>query len=212
MSQTNSQTAGQVISQTGGKPVAPAADPPSPRTRGQLLAEGLVSCKPLFVRYLAGFDDTNHTAQAPGLPNHVAWSLGHCALTMHRTAEKLIPGEIDPAKRPLPASDFLTADGRGGTRERFDTESIGFGSKPAADPGLYPTFQRCREIYESACDRFAGVLRSVPDEALDSTTPWGPTKAPISLWALGQRMVFHNGMHCGQVADLRRALGFKTIL
>src|SRR5256885_8582910 len=42
---------------------------------------------------------SNHTAQPPGLPNHLAWSLGHLALAMHRAAER-----IDGA--PVPGGDF----------------------------------------------------------------------------------------------------------
>jgi hypothetical protein len=31
------------------------------------------------------------------------------------------------------------------------------------------------------------------------------------MYTLASRMVFHNGTHCGQVADLRRALGIGSI-
>ncbi len=37
-------------------------------------------------------------------------------------------------------------------------------------------------------------------------------KAEIPLSLMIPRMVFRNGMHTGQIADLRRALGFGSIL
>jgi hypothetical protein len=33
----------------------------------------------------------------------------------------------------------------------------------------------------------------------------------MPVWALVSRMTFHNGFHTGQLADLRRALGFRSI-
>jgi hypothetical protein len=38
---------------------------------------------------------------------------------------------------------------------------------------------------------------------------WGSGQTSVA--SLLTRMVFHNGMHCGQIADLRRALEMKSI-
>ncbi len=43
------------------------------------LADAISSTEELLTRYLAGFDDHNAVAQAPSLPNHAAWILGHLA-------------------------------------------------------------------------------------------------------------------------------------
>src|SRR5215468_3795807 len=94
-----------------------------------LLAESVLASKTLTARYFAGFDDTTLTRQPPGLPNHLAWSLGHLAATMHRVAEKL-------DGRPFPESDFFKGDGArpaGPGTGRFDTESVAFASKPTGD-------------------------------------------------------------------------------
>ncbi len=162
--------------------------------RGEALARGVESCKNLLGRYLAGFTDETRTAQPPGLPNHVAWSLGHLALTMHRIREKF--GEAPPG-----APDF----GAGG----FDPESVAFGSVPRADSSSYPPLSRCIEVYDRACDQLATAVRDASDESLDRKIPWGPVE--ITLEAAVSRMVFHNGMHTGQIADTRRALGMKSI-
>lgn len=169
--------------------------------RQDLLAESVLMSKPLVLRFLAGFDDTNATRQAPSLPNHAVWCLGHLALTMHRVAEKLGGG-------PLPADAFVTG-GKGDAR-RFATESVSFNSEPTDAPASYPTLARSVEIFEKACDHLAATTRAATDAALDAPSPWGAATVPV--WTLVLRMAFHNGVHTGQLTDLRRGLGFKRVL
>lgn len=180
---------------------------PSPRQ--QLLAEAVAGCPMLVGRYLAGFDDSNHTRQAPNLPNHVAWSLGHLALTMHRTVVRLSDPGATPQTSPLPETEFIVGAAAGDAR-RFGTETVAFGSRPLPDPKLYPPMARCVEIFNGSCERLASAVREAPDSALDQPTKWGGGEIPVSM--LVSRMVYHNGFHTGQIADLRRALGFKSVL
>ena len=165
------------------------------------IADFIDATKAGVARYLAGFDDSNHTRQAPHLPNHLAWCLGHCALTMHRAIEKFGAG-------PIPETDFIIGAQRG-DRERFGTESVAFGSTPTSDAGAYPSFARCVAIFNAASDRLARTSREASDGKLRETTAWGPGQVPLYLLAM--RMCTHNGTHTGQIADLRRALGFKSI-
>jgi hypothetical protein len=171
------------------------------------LADSVLACKHLLGRYLAGFGDQNHTRQAPTLPNHVAWTLGHLAMTMHRVAEKL-------DGRPMPTEDLApggAAPSDPATRfpPRFGAEQVAFGSRPVDAPE-YPSFGRCVQIYESACERLAGAVREASDRQLAAAVQWGAGESALLL--LVARMIFHNGMHTGQIADLRRALGMGTIL
>jgi len=171
-------------------------------TRQETLAESVLQSRGLLMRYLAGFDDSNHTRSAPGLPNHVAWILGHCALTMHRAAEKLEDGaQIDDA--------FIRGSDTGDDR-RFGTESVSTGSNPNAGGARFPGLARCIEIFSASADRLAGTLRGIPDAKLDEAVPFfGGALMP--RWSVAPRIVFHNGTHCGQIADLRRVLGLKPI-
>lgn len=171
-------------------------------TRAQLLGSSLRESGTLLLRYAKGFDDNNRTAQAPSLPNHYAWTLGHLALYLHRTAERL-------DAQPLPPADFVKADGRGGDAQRFDTESIAMNSTPQPDASLYPTAARCLQIFNTAVDRCAGAFERATDAQLDAPAKWGSTEIPTYLVAI--RMIFHNGTHTGQLADLRRALGMGSI-
>ena len=168
--------------------------------RGEILARAIGESWSYFVRYLNGFDDSNYTRQPPGLPNHVAWSPGHCALTMHRAAER-----IDG--RPPPLIHFL--DATRGDAHHFGSESVSFHSRPTGDPALYPSLSACVAVYDAACTRFAAAVGAASESTLDERVKWGSTE--VSIESLVLRMVFHNGTHCGQIIDLRRALGFGSI-
>lgn len=196
-------------------------------TRRDTIAEAILASRVLFHRYLVGFDDSNHTRQGPDIPNHVAWCLGHCALTLHRGVERI-------NHEALPESDFYSppADLVGKAAQppqparaskvgapgiaasvaaptRYDTETVAFQSLPSDNAALYPRFGRCVDIFDGACHRYAQVVRSLPEEKLDGMIQWGQIQIPI--WASGLRMAFHNGQHCGQISDLRRAMGMKSI-
>ena len=187
-------------------------------TRRDTIAEAVLASRALFHRYLTGFDDTNHTRQGENTPNHVAWCLGHCALTLHRGIERINhapPPESDffstPAelagRTPQPARTART--GTSVAPARYNTDTVAFQSVPTDNPALYPRFARCVEIFDASCERYAAIVRGTPDEGLDAMIQWGQIQIPV--WASGLRMAFHNGTHCGQVSDLRRALGMKSI-
>ena len=179
---------------------------PAPRTRGHALAGTLAAGMPLFERFLVGFDDTNLTRQAPNLPNHAAWTMGHLALTTHRCADKLA-GHSDP--QPLPDADFR-APGSPPDPQRFDPESVAFASTPTPDPARYPCWEACRRAYEAGHHRLIAALRAAPDADLDRPVPWGSTT--ITGDELATRMLFHLGTHTGQIVDLRRALAMPRVV
>jgi hypothetical protein len=154
------------------------------------------------MRYAKGFDDSNHVKQVENVPNHFAWTLGHLALVLNRVAER-----IDG--KPIPETDFVKADGFGGGAGKFDTESVSMNSSPKPDATLYPSAARCVEIFSASVDRCAAAFENASDVQLDALTKWGQTEVP--LWTTGLRMVFHNGNHAGQLADLRRGLKMGSI-
>lgn len=176
--------------------------------RREIIAQGVEGCKLWTGRYLIGFDDANCTRQPTNLPNHVAWSLGHCAHTMHRVA-----GMFDG--HGIPEGDFAAgAPDEGGPSHRRPTrfwiETIAFNSTPTDDAKVYPGMARSAEVYNAACDRLAGAIRAAADEKLDETVQWGI--GPITLGVLCLRMIFHNGDHTGQILDTRRALNMPRVI
>ena len=174
-------------------------------TRAETLAAMIETSTPLVLRFFAGFDETNRTTQAPGLPNHFAWTLGHCALTMHRITERLDGGS-------LPESDFAVGavQDEDYPATRFGTEGVAFGSMPMPEPGAYPSVVRCIEIFEIACDRFVAAVRHAPEERFNATEKWG--NGTSSMTDLIVRVNLHNAMHTGQLIDLRRALGLGRVI
>jgi hypothetical protein len=169
--------------------------------RPQTLAAMIRVSHTLLGRYLAGFDSSNCLTQAPNLPNHVTWTLGHLALTMYRVAAKL-------DQRDLPQSVFV--EGTVGDSLRYGTESVAYGSRPKTDPRVYPSFERCMQIFDDSIERVAMAFECADDSSLDQQVAWG--KIMVPAWSLAARIAFHNGTHCGQIADLRRALGMKSAL
>ncbi|MCB9845516.1 MAG: DinB family protein [Phycisphaeraceae bacterium] len=176
--------------------------------RQEVLAAFVRASPPLLERFLAGFDDSTRTRQAPGLPNHVAWTLGHLALTLHRAAERFDSGLLPEADfRDTRTQPPLTTAQAGVT---FDTESVSFASTPAPDPSRYPTLARAREILQAATERFAGALESASDQALAGPHPWGATQ--LTAEELICRLIAHQGTHTGQIIDLRRSLGMPRVI
>jgi len=171
--------------------------------RAAALADAMRATKPFVTRFLTGFDDSNRTKQMPTLPNHAAWCMGHLALTMNRFAERF-------DGKPLPDSDYLTGDGTAGNAERFDTESVCIGSRPVDNPAIYPTLARSQKVFEDAVDRIGAALESMSQAQLDEEQPWG--KGTFKVSDLAARIIFHNGTHAGQLADLRRAMGMPGVI
>jgi len=180
----------------------PATSSPAARA----LAHTVRSSAPMLKRFLAGFDNSNRTRQAPGLPNHAAWVLGHCALTMGRLAER--------AGGPsIPSDFFITGkggDGRRGTSSRFDADAVAFGSKPTDEPDLWPTLDTCIECFEEAVETLADTIAGAADEDLADPIAWGDSEFPLRDLAI--RISLHNALHAGQLADLRRALGMPPVM
>lgn len=171
------------------------------------LARAVRASEPLMTRYLEGFDAETWCVQSRTLVNHAAWIVGHCALTLHRAADRV---EGFDAAQKLPASDWVHGDGTAGDPSRYDTESVSFGSEPVSDRSKYPRPDRARQIFAGAIDRLATTLSSANPEALARETPWGAAK--LEVGDLVSRMIFHNGTHTGQLIDLRRALGMGKVV
>jgi hypothetical protein len=153
------------------------------------LADGIIHSAELLRRYLPGFDDSNATRQAPSLPNHATWCMGHLAVTMHRIAERI-------SQKELPLG--------------WDPEPFAFGSKPEAARAAYPSWVEVNKRFDAAVKTLADVVRGLSEDDLARTIPWGT--GTITARDAAIRMVFHNGTHTGQIADLRRALGMERVI
>ena len=172
--------------------------------RQETLALAVTASKEMFMMFMTGFNDDNHTKQADYIPNHVAWTLGHCAMYMQKAIEHIQDGYS------LPETDFVTGDGTSGTKTHFDTESICFGSTPEDNPALYPGYDRAVDIFCNAAQSLSDAITKADDQCLDKDVNWG--MGSIKFYALLQRLSFHNSNHSGQITNLRRALDLGSII
>ena len=161
---------------------------------------------PLLLRFLRGFDEGNRALQRPGMPNHPIWILGHTAFTMARFGH-LIGGPVPNQK------DFVPEDGSDGAQDssiRFRADDVMKDSMPVSDPDFYPSLARGQEIFSRAVEELACILESLSADRLKDTVLWNGD--PLRIDALAIRLCFHNGLHAGQLTDLRRGAGFDRVL
>ena len=164
--------------------IAPVMSAENESLAGAILDSGL-----LLKRYFTGFDESNATRQAPAMPNHLIWHLGHLSLYMHRSMEDLTGRKIELG---------------------WDPEPFAFGSEPVDDASAYPPLEEMKRRLDRAVNELAEAARTCGEEALEREIAWGPVK--ITGRSLLWRMVFHAGTHCGQIVDLRRGLGLGRVL
>ena len=124
------------------------------------------------------------------------------AITMHFAAD-FAAGFNELQK--LPTNDWIHGDGTAGDPSRYDTESVRYKSTPTTDAKRYPRMVRAQEIFDVAVDRFAEETAALKPSGMQREIKWGENV--LMVGSLVQRVIFHNGVHAGQVIDLRRALG-----
>ncbi len=174
------------------KAAAPAKKAaPSTAGRDRAIAQ-LKFARGTLEKFSKGFADNQVTAQAPGIPNHLLWTLGHLAAT-----SSWIKTLIDGRSHIAPAN--------------YET-LFGMGSKPVDDPSAYPAFADVRKVFDEAHNAIVAVASSMTDEEL-STPPTADSGNFVTdkMDALF-KCAWHEGWHLGQLADLRRALGLPSAL
>jgi hypothetical protein len=176
--------------------------------RAAALARALDLSGPLLTRYLAGFTDHTRTTQATNLPNHVAWTLGHCAIAMHRLANRLTGEPAYPDADFVPG-DALDPEHPGHATGRYSVPSVVYGSTPIDRPSLYPSLARGVQAFDNARARLVSIVARFSDHDLDRQVPW--QTGAMTAADLVARLAFHNGVHAGQITDLRRALRMGPI-
>lgn len=126
--------------------------------------------------------------QAPGMPNHATWTLGHIIHACHAMAAEL---GADPW---LPE----------------DWESVfGYGSIPLPEVKEYPGKAEMQSLLADASTRLCDALRSAGASALGRRLEDEdfPTMGHILL----QVIVAHTAYHAGQLSVWRRAMGKESV-
>ncbi len=141
--------------------------------------------------FVKGFDRAQATAQAPGNPNHVIWTLGHLATSYHWFANCLDGASSKPPE---------------GYEKLFGTSS-----KPTDNPADYPALEEVAQAFADAGERVAQAAQTLTSETL-----YAPAAIDTQGWITDRhdamlKAAWHNGWHIGQLANLRRALGLPAV-
>lgn len=142
-------------------------------------------------RFLEDLSDDEWFAQPFEGANHIAWQVGHLA-----TAEYgIVVGEA--LGRTFADVDWLTDD----FRTLFRRESV-----PQSDAGSYPQPTEIVAMLDRVHRHALDGLATVSDDLLDEPSAHGHPLAETRLDAL-HLCAWHEGVHTGQIAMLRRAIG-----
>jgi len=128
--------------------------------------------------------------------NHALWILGHLAYSESSLLHCMIMG-----KETCPL-DHLKA--------LFD-----YKTEPSADASIYPSFDSLMADYEQAHKDTMSYLDSITDADLDEAAPGCPEEYKVFFGTKGLCFTFiaiHPSLHCGQLADTRRALGRAPLM
>jgi hypothetical protein len=160
-------------------------------TPTDLAAGGYRMAKLLIQRMTADLapDEFRHQP-VPGA-NSAAWVIGHLAVTLRRTAERLGATDLPPA--PANAALFATTKQPAGAQ---------------ADLGDPAELVR---LFDACADRVIEAVEAVPPAAMD-----GPPQVPGPFATThGEAILFgalHVAMHSGQLSTIRRSLGKPPVV
>lgn len=126
---------------------------------------------------------------------HIAWQVGHLARVEYALCLRRVRGE-EPDDAELISDDFATLFGKG--------------SVPMADPEPYPEPDEIRAVLDRVHQQTLKELSGLPDTALDESSgnphPMFKTKYEAIRFCAQHEMI-----HVGQIALLRRLLGYEAL-
>lgn len=130
-----------------------------------------------------------------GLPTHVAWQVGHVAVSQYGLLMFRIRGR-EPDDLDLIPGTFRKAYGRGGK------------PKPGSDnqPGPSEFLDRLQKVHDQALKELNQTDPAVLLEPVDMPYAVYPIKLGAILFC-----PIHEQLHSGQIGVLRRALGLEPI-
>lgn len=130
-----------------------------------------------------------------GLPTHVAWQVGHLAVSQY--------GLMLFRQRGRSPGDLEIMPGW--LRKQF-----GRGTQPGARTEKSPARSELLERLEKIHQQALAEIQDLTPEILAEATEMPYAAYPIKLGAL-MFCPIHEGLHAGQIGSLRRALGLEPI-
>jgi hypothetical protein len=125
---------------------------------------------------------------------HIAWQVGHIAVSQ----AGLICGRVGsepPENWPYPA-DWGPLFGRGST--------------PEADVARYPSASDLRQVFDRVFEKSLARLRETADSVFNEPVN-PPHRAFHDKFGAARFAAYHEFVHAGQIALLRRLLGYRPL-
>ncbi len=161
-------------------------------TRLQLARAQMTFARDYTLRILDKTPADDWFRQPPGGITHIAWQVGHIAMAEYRLVLERLRGRR-PEDTGLISEEFLGLFGKG--------------SEPQADPVRYPHVAAIRTVFDRVHDQAMLETENLPEVDLDR-----PLLKPHSLIQTRLQALFycpnHKMIHAGQIALIRRFLGF----
>jgi hypothetical protein len=159
----------------------------------QRLERQLKSTRQMSEKLLADFktpQDWVHQVH-PGA-NHALWFVGHMTNT-----DNFLLSLVSPANT-IPLDGFNI---------RF-----GMGSQPTSEPDQYPPAEKVLATMRERRAKVLEVLAGFSDEDLAKKTPEGAPEFLPDFASVFEMVIWHEGLHAGQLSVTRRALGHKPLV
>jgi uncharacterized damage-inducible protein DinB len=123
--------------------------------------------------------------------NHALWTMGHLG-TVDQYFLKTFAG-ADPSLFDKYAATFFAK------------------SSPKPNADAYPPLDTVRNFFDTSRNAYRGWIESLDDERLMTPLPPESAKYFPNLAGLFFRLLWHQGMHYGQLTVLRKSLGLAPV-
>jgi uncharacterized damage-inducible protein DinB len=123
--------------------------------------------------------------------NHALWTLGHLA-TVNQYFLKALAGHDGTLFEKYKALFFAK-------------------SHPHPDVAHYPPISVIRDYFKTSRAAFRGWIESLNDERLAGPPPEDFQKFAPTLGNILMRLLWHEGMHYGQLTVIRKSLGLQPV-
>ncbi len=139
----------------------------------------------------AGIPDDKYLYQPCPGGNHALWTLGHLATVTQYFLANLAGHDNGLAEK---------------YREMFFAKSV-----PSPDASSYPPLEVIRDYYKTSRAAFRSWVESLTDAQLTAPPPEKFSKFAPTLGNVLMRLLWHEGMHYGQLTVIRKSLGLAPV-
>jgi len=159
----------------------------------QCLERQLKAARQFTEQLLADFDAPSQwTHQVHEGANHALWFTGHMGVSDNFFISSIAPDRVHQIH---------------GYSERF-----GLGSLPSSDPADYPPPEEVLAYMRERRETLLELLAGLSDDDLSTPTPKGFPDFMPDYAGVFQTVIWHEGLHSGQLSLARRALGYAPVL